>query len=248
MAISKFKIENELKEKGYTVIKNFFSKKKIKELFKSYEKNIDYCNSLLNLRKKKSLDEKYLFLEQENKVLKSRSYDLSKYHPSLFQLATDKKLMSILDSVFKETFFLEFPQIRIDDNKNSFRLPLHQEIFGQMSKKLITLWCPLTDVSKKNGTLLVQLDSHKKGMLKHEFKYLNKRWHHSVKKKYINKKKIKYFNLKSGDIVLFDPYLIHGTGKNFSDKIRWTFIARYNAISGIDYLKNKKSPFRIKQK
>jgi ectoine hydroxylase-related dioxygenase (phytanoyl-CoA dioxygenase family) len=249
MAISNLKIKNQLKEKGYIVIKNFFTKKQVKELLKSYEKNIDYCNSLMSSSKKNSLDKKYLYLEKKNKNLKSKSYDLSKYHPSLFQLATDKKLMTILESVFKETFFLDFPQIRIDDNKNSFMLPMHQEIFGQMSRKLLTLWCPLTDVSKKNGTLTIQSDSHKMGVLGHEFIYLNNRQHHAVKKKYINKKKIKYFNLKSGDIVLFDPYLIHGTGKNFSNKIRWTFIARYNAISGIESLKSKKNKsLRILQK
>ena len=35
--------------------------------------------------------------------------------------------------------------------------------------------------------------------------------------------------------------------KNFTKKIRWTFVARYNAISGIKYLNNKKSSLRIKQ-
>ena len=243
------KIQFDLKTKGFCVIKGFFSRKQINSLLDSFEKNLDYCNNLVGKHKSYDLDAKYTFLEKKDKNLKSKSYDLSKYHPSLYQLATDKKLMLILERVFKETFFLDFPQIRVDDNKNSFMLPMHQEIFGQMSKKLLTLWCPLTDVSKKNGTLTVQSDSHKMGKLSHEFIYLNKRRHHAVKKKYVNKKKIKFLNLKSGDIVLFDPYLIHGTGKNFSNKIRWTFIARYNAISGIENLKSKKSKsLRIQQK
>ncbi len=241
------KIKNDLDLKGYSILKSFFSKKIIKETLKSYEKNIDYCSSLINLKYSKNLDKKYLLLQKKNKILKSRSYDLSKFHPTIYHFATDKKLMKILQNVFNEIFFLDYPQIRADDIKNSHSLPLHQEIYGQMSTKLLTLWCPLSHVSKKEGTLAIIEGSHKQGLLEHEFRLVKSNKYHSVKKKYIKKRKIKYLKLNPGDAVLFDPYLIHGTGNNFSNKVRWTFVARYNAISGIKYLKNKKSPIRIKQ-
>ena len=64
-----------------------------------------------------------------------------------------KKLLKIIKSIFQETFFLDYPQIRVDDNKNTHSLPLHQEIFGQMSSKILTLWMPLTNVSKKMAPL-----------------------------------------------------------------------------------------------
>ena len=90
--------------------------------------------------------------------------------------------------------------------------------------------------------------SHKMGMLKHKFYFDKTNKYHGVDKKLLSKHKVRYLNLNSGDVVLFDPYLVHGTGKNYTNKIRWTFVARFNSISGIEYLKNEKAPLRIKQK
>ena len=36
-------IKKKIDEKGYTIIKNLFSKKDINTVFESYKKNINYC-------------------------------------------------------------------------------------------------------------------------------------------------------------------------------------------------------------
>lgn len=245
----KMKLIKELEQNGFTILKSFISKKIISDLINGYEKNLDYCLNKINRGNflSSTIDEKYKLLNKLDKDLKSRSYDLSKFHPTLLRLATDKKIEKIITSIFKETFFIDYPQIRIDDNKNSFLLPLHQEIYGQMSKNLLTVWCPLTNVSKFNGTLNLIPGSHKNGKLKHVFYNIKGKKYHGVDKELIKKNKIISLKLKAGDAVLFDPYLIHGSGKNNSNKIRWTFVSRYNAISGIDYLNNKKTKIRIQQ-
>ena len=245
----KNKVIDELTKNGYVILRSFFSKKTISEVLDGYKKNLDYCLNLLGSNSKNSdINKKYDLLNEKDKKLKAKSYDLSKYHPSLLRLATDRKIEKLINSIFGETHFLDYPQIRVDDNKNSFLLPMHQEIYGQMSNKLLTLWCPLTDVSKYNGTLVLIPGSHKNGLLKHTFYKIKNKKYHGIEKKILKKKKIVSLNLKAGDAVLFDPYLIHGSGKNNSKKIRWTFVSRYNAISGVEYLKNKKSSLRIPQK
>ena len=45
-------IKKKIEEKGYIVIKNLFSKKEIKSIFNSYEKNINYCLKLIKIQKK----------------------------------------------------------------------------------------------------------------------------------------------------------------------------------------------------
>lgn len=242
-------IKKEINLKGYAIIRNLFIKEDIKNLFSSYEENINYCLKLINVKpKSNNLDNKYLLLKKKSESLKSRSYDLSKFHPSIFKLATNKKLNKILKEYFKEEFFLDLPQIRIDDNKNSFLLPPHQEIFGQISKNIITLWAPLSKVSKKMGTMGLIEGSHKKGLKKHVFYNIKKKKYHGVDKKFLKDEKFKYLSLSPGDVVLFHPLLIHTSSKNLSEKIRWTFVARYNGISGIDYLKDLKTSLRIKQR
>ena len=136
----------------------------------------------------------------------------------MFRLATDRRIEKLINLIFGEIFFLDYPQIRADDNKNSFLLPMHQEIFGQMSKSLVTLWCPLTNVSKYNGTLNLIPGSHKDGVLKHTFYKVNGKKYHGVQKTLFDEKIIS-LKLKAGDAVLFDPYLIHGSGKIIQIKL-----------------------------
>ena len=242
------RIKKELSQNGYSILKSFYSKEIILETLKSYEMNIDYCIKLKKKNIKGNLDEKYLALEKMDKKLKSRSYDISKFHSSLSRMAVNKKILKIIEKLHNEVFFVDYPQIRADDIKNSYLLPLHQEIYGQLSSKVITLWCPLTNVSKFNGTLNVIPGSHKFGKIKHQFFKIKNNKYHGADKEFIKNKKIKSLKLNSGDIVLFDPHLLHGSGKNISNKIRWSYIVRYNAISGIKYLKDDKSPLRIVQK
>ena len=241
-------IAKEIQDKGFIVIKKLFSKKQVNSLFQSYEENINYCYSIIKQKVyKDSLDKKYLLLQKKNNILKSRSYDISKYDPAIYKFSTTKKLEIILKNYFQEKYFLDLPQIRIDDKSNNHMLPMHQEIYGQISSNLLTLWAPLTAVSKKNGTLAIIEGSHLHGLLKHQYYKINKHKYHGVVKSFLKGKKISYLTMSAGDAVLFHPYLVHGTGKNYTSKIRWTFVARYNGISGVEYLNNTKHPLRIRQ-
>ena len=85
-------------------------------------------------------------------------------------------------------------------------------------------------------------------VLKNMFFIILRKKYHGISKEIIKNSKFKYLNLSPGDAVLFHPLLIHTSLKNMSRKIRWTYVARYNGISGINYLKNLKSPLRIKQR
>ena len=101
-------IKKKIEEKGYIVIKNLFSKKEIKSIFNSYEKNINYCLKLIKIQKKqKNIDSKYLLLKKKNNLLRARSYDLSKFQPSILKLAVNEKLNKILKSYFNEEFFVD---------------------------------------------------------------------------------------------------------------------------------------------
>jgi ectoine hydroxylase-related dioxygenase (phytanoyl-CoA dioxygenase family) len=241
-------IKKEIDKKGYAIIKNLISKKEIREIFDSYEKNINYCLKLIKVQKKQqNIDSKYLLLKKKNNLLRERSYDLSKFQPSILKLAVNEKLNKILKGYFNEEFFIDLPQIRIDDNENSFLLPPHQELYGQISKDILTLWAPLSKVSKKMGTMGLIEGSHKGGVKKHVFYHVKNKKYHGISENIIKNSKFKYLNLSPGDAVLFHPLLIHTSLKNLSKKIRWTYVARYNGISGINYLKNLKSPLRIKQ-
>ena len=233
---------------GYIIIKNFLKKKQVNDLLNGFESILNFCISKFSKKRFKSLDQKYLWLQKNYPLIKSRAYDISKYHQSLYKISSNIKLSNFLQKYFNEKYyFLDLPQIRADDNSNSRALPMHQELYGQLSKKIVTLWVPLTKVSLKNGTMGIVQNSHNLGILKHTFHKIKKNKYHGVTSDFMKNKKILYFKIKAGDAVLFHPLLVHGTGKNYSKKIRWTYVVRLNALSGIEYLSNKKSFLRIKQ-
>ena len=49
------KITKSLKKNGYVIIKKLFLKKEIKSILQSFEKNIDYCCSIVTKDKKKNV-------------------------------------------------------------------------------------------------------------------------------------------------------------------------------------------------
>ena len=241
-------LANQFNEKGYIILRDFLNKSHVKEMLDGFEKNLDFCISNISNIKLKNLDEKYLWLQKKNPSLKGRAYDVSKYHQSLYKISDNKILKKFLKKYFNEEYFyLDLPQIRADDSSNSRALPMHQEIHGQLSNKVVTLWAPLTKVSIKNGTMGVIPNSHKLGKIKHVFYKTKNNKYHGVTPQFLKKKRVKYFKLKAGDVVLFHPFLVHGTGKNFTKKIRWTYVVRLNALKGINYLKFSKNTLRQKQ-
>lgn len=247
MKIKSYK--KQINEDGFVIIKKLINKNEIKELLKGFETIIDYCISLISKKKKlKNLDQKYQWIQKRNNKLKARGYDISRFHPSLYKVVFNKKLKFILKQYFKNEPLIDGPQIRVSDCSNTRLLPMHQEVYGQLSSKILTLWLPLTGVSPSKGTMSLIKGSHKKGQLPHRFYKTNNFKAHGVLKKLYNNSKITGVTLKSGDAVLFHQYLIHGSIANKNKKLRYNYIVRFNELSGVEYLKNLKSPLRIPQK
>jgi|TARA_B100001964_G_scaffold148619_1_gene163784 hypothetical protein len=241
--------KKQIDKNGFIIIKKLINKKEIKELLRGYETIIDYCISLISKKKKfKNLDQKYLWLQKRNNNLKKRGYDVSRFHPSLYKVVFNKKLKSIIKDCFKSDPLVEDPQIRINDCANTRLLPMHQEVYGQISSNMLTLWLPLSDVSPSNGTISFIKGSHKRGLLKSRFYKINKFKAHGVSKKLYKNSEKTLVTLKAGDGLLFHHHLIHGSEPNKSKKIRYNYIVRFNKLSGVSYLSNLKSPLRIPQK
>lgn len=242
---------NNFHRDGYIIKKNFFSKKDIKNIFNSLNYLIDLIVSkYLNKEQLKTytLDQKYLFLNKKSPKLKSRFYDTIKFLDIINEISKSKKFTKISKELLKEKIlFNDLAQIRIDQFKDSYWLPQHQEL-GQISTRLVLFWIPLVDTNHKMGGLSIRPKSHENGFIKYEGcnkeakeagpgrqKILNKLF----KKKKLSKYKSKFIKLKAGDAVIFHNYLFHGTLKNMNkNKGRWVYISRYNSPKKTPFLNN----------
>ncbi len=253
--MNKKKLHSQFWDNGYLIIKNFISKKDIKSI---YDQINDLADIALgpekNFKKNLSLDEKYLKLKKRNPKLKSHLYDLTKYCDSLIRLAGSKKFLEHAKIILKtKTAFIDTPQVRIDHPKENLNLPQHQEL-NQLSKDVITFWVPLVNINKKTGGIFFRPKTHKLGHVKYKNSNMSATAAGPERQKIIDKlfksKKLKKFksiapSLSAGDAIIFHSFIFHGTHANITNKIRWTYISRYNSIKTAPYLKKENSTLRI---
>ncbi len=234
------KIKEEFFHNGFVVLKNFYSKKQLRILFKSIYNMmliaIKENNIKFSLKGKTKLEDKvdsmYLTLKKQNPKLKSNVYTQLKSLDKLSQLFSNDKIISIINFIFSSDSIIDNTQIRIDDMSNDRILDFHQEL-GQKSLMNITVWSPLKKLVKlSSGGIKVSPKSHKLRFIDHSVKGTNKNIYLNINKKTILEKKIKFkvIKINEGDLLMFHPLLIHGSVKNTSKKIRWTAIARYNSF------------------
>jgi len=245
---------NKFHRDGFIIIKNFLTKKEIKKIFTQMDEMINIPISILSKKKFKNFDEKYLYLLKKSKKLKSHFYDLTKLLDTVISLGVSKKFTNIGKKLLNlNTILVESPQIRADHKLDKRFLPQHQEL-NKISKDVITIWVPLVNVDKNGGGIFLRPKTHKLGHLK--FKNSNMSATADSKKRQktidtlfskgeLKKYKSIYPTLNAGDAVVFQTFIFHGTTLNKLNRIRWTYISRFNSINNTPYLKNEKSTMQI---
>ena len=231
-------IKNKYANAGYYILKNFLNEK---------EKN-------LILGSFKSTVQRYLKIEFNNfsdLKLHKDLLQLRKFNPKKFSdLYDDLNLNSILKSIFfKKKYLKLFSKIlntsvnniylngfmfRMDapkDKRNS--LDWHQDsaYYEMTSPKFNSgvCWISITKNTKLNGTLQFIPGSHQDGFY-HSKKNKSKQNISEQNRLTIKKKKIKNLNSNSGDVSFFHINMIHRSGVNTSEKIRFTIGCRYHDL------------------
>jgi len=138
--------------------------------------------------------------------------------------------------------------VRIDvpyDKRN--KAAWHQEVQFFNNPGLV-MWLPLVKINKESGLLNILKGSHIEGEL--DF-VINKKFNYTkarsatceipkktLRRLFINYKKIK-IKVGIGDVLFFDNYLLHSSGKNKSNFIRFVTNARFFDSNSNEYV-----PFR----
>jgi phytanoyl-CoA hydroxylase len=114
----------------------------------------------------------------------------------------------------------------------------HQEIFYSIPKsRFIQVWAPLIrGATVENGAMKVCVGSHKSGIVKQTWDKPEGRHRQMfIAPDLIAAHEQKSMVLRVGQIVLFSPYLIHSSGTNSSDEVRFTLIAAFHDIDNRDF-------------
>lgn len=139
--------------------------------------------------------------------------------------------------------------IRVDlpssfkDDEEKFSLPWHQEsnyFHKRVAKNSsIVIWIPIYECMKNDGCLEVALSSHNVGILKHKEKYvLPKEKKHL--RTYLEEEDVAFFEKEfaeanEGDIYINHFNLIHKSGKNINNNVRYTLLVRASNMNANDF-------------
>jgi len=103
----------------------------------------------------------------------------------------------------------------------------HQDFFYvKGNEQIVTAWIPLQDTAYENGCLMVMPGSSRLGPLDHDRKILGKRHFPSN----IFERDVRYVPMKRGDLLFFNALMLHSSGVNISDRVRFSVQARYSPL------------------
>ena len=245
--LDSIKLKNDIDLNGYTIIDNFFDKKKLHHLKQSLLDILNY----INFSEETDLQKKYYEIKKFNPKLKSNWYDIAPYNIDMLQAIHTPELIKFIKFFFDtSTLFSGRAAIHVHDENNDKLLMPHQET-NQFAKDCLLLWVPLWDTNKDTGGITIFEKSHYKGYFDHQLEDPSgkKQW----TQKYTNideniYKKFKRVNMevKAGSAVLAHSSLVHcGYPLTKKETVRITITERFNPLKKIPYLKDPSKPMKI---
>ncbi|MDQ0339017.1 hypothetical protein J2S00_001803 [Caldalkalibacillus uzonensis] len=192
---------------------------------------IDWVEEVQNLPETTGKWMKYYekSLKDGSRIL-NRVENFLPYHEKLNKFLNGKWMLGIVSQLFEE------PAVLFKDKIN-FKLPggegfkPHQDAqagwdrYGQTLH--ISVAVCIDEATPENGCLECALGEHKKGLLGPMFKELPRN--------VVEKLDWVSFEMKPGDIIIFDSYTPHRSGPNLTDTIRRMVFLTFNKLSEGDY-------------
>lgn len=214
-------------ENGFVILRNLFSIKELNGVLQDLKRIFE-----TGFNTKDEDFDKFLISSYSNdlsmwRACASRMWDSLQvnhlYSSTNVQVAVSKLKLSV-------PVFSTRPEVRIDmPNDNLYRQEDHQDFpYGQSSLNSVTMWTPLQDVSRINGTIQVIPGSHLEGLKETEVLLNPRRF--KIKEEFSNDKFID-IEIPFGYTVIFSQFLVHRSGNNTSHRPRLSFQGRFADFS-----------------
>ncbi len=204
----------EFTNKGYIIVRNFFSKNECKYLYKLIYQNLKNCAKELEVTLSNYLH------------CTGRWAQPSNVFP-IGMRALDKIIANALNNYLEQECILTKQNLMFK-NQNTFeRVPFHQDIsYSPKDPYDLTFWLALTDIDANNGALQFIENSHKL-TIKPAVDFWAPEYEDIYFKKYKYKPKLKTISLQAGDCVIFDSKLWHGSNYCYSRQTRLAYATRW---------------------
>jgi hypothetical protein len=167
------------------------------------------------------------------------AYDQLRLIPNMSYFANHPAIIKTL----QERCGIKFPvlagpiSIRANmPNDESNKFPPHQDYpYNNGSLNSITLWMPFQDVEGDLGPLDVIHGSHKEGLMNttSDGRMIKILKDHRDESEYAS------INMKVGEALIFNQFVIHRSGNNNSNRILFSLQLRYNDLDDAEFAKRR---------
>ena len=161
---------------------------------------------------------------------------------SLFRLSASEEVIGSLREVGLEQPaicvkpIIYFNSRHISKIEGHYKTPAHQDWRSmQGSLNSVVVWIPLIDIDRDLGALEVIPGSHLRGLLPTE----QDEWFRHVRSDSIDEAEFVPLEVEAGDLVVFSAFLVHRSGNNTTDSIRWSMHYRYNDAAEQSWIDRK---------
>jgi ectoine hydroxylase-related dioxygenase (phytanoyl-CoA dioxygenase family) len=225
-------------EQGFLIIRNFFNADELQPILTDIEKVFSIAT-----------DDNYLNAFGTNlKQLEQAMFDTFKtdnqsfinagkqvqHSLSLMRLATSEKIELLLKELnltypnlsVRPTIF--FNSKNLDNNGRYWKLEAHQDWrSSQGSLDSVTIWLPYVDCDVQLGALQVIPGSHKQGLLPCS----SVDYYSELDEDTYDEKAFIDVPMSKGDLLIFNSFLVHRSGTNSTQRIRWSSQFRFNNLN-----------------
>lgn len=235
-------IREDYLENGFVLVKNLYSPEEMKNLIENIHQVFKNQFNLKNFdfQEKNILEDSELirfFSEYKEDYINCMK--LIQKLLFLNKLGVKDELIHTLKEIgLKNPVYSTIPLIFLNSEKTSsyygnWKIPVHQDWRSiQGSLNSVVVWTPIVDCPIELGALEVIPKSHKQGLLPTE----EDEWYEHVKDGHYDEDSFESVVMEKGDALIFSQFLIHRSGTNISDKIRYSFQFRFNDYSESTYV------------
>lgn len=235
----------EYKRNGYLLLKSFFRKAEVEQVRQDAKSVFIAQMKVLGIVRHSELDE----AEFENAMSEYFKVDLAGFincGKTCQHLISLHKL-SLHDRVIEElqTLGVRVPNIctrpviyfnskHLAKSEVYYKTPPHQDWRSmQGSLNSVVLWVPLVDVNAALGALEIVPGSHLQGLQDSSQDEWFRRIENATDDEFIP------VEVEAGDALFFSSFLVHRSGNNVMDSIRWSCHFRYNDLAERTFIERK---------
>lgn len=235
---------------GYVIVKNAIPENKIDDFMEFVASVIKMEAERLGIKEdftvEQLLHSVLIDIKKKNRDSNSWIYQTINnsniFKKFIYNLELDQIVKKLLHMDDLKQLATISPALRIDtpfdkSNIRDWHQDSHYFLDNEKGSDALVTWVCLGDAYKENGSILICPKSQKEGRLVSEYIIGSS----NVSEQYVTPSEIinKYDKLivevKKGDVVLFNMDLIHKTGDNVSNSVRYTAQIRYSNLSKLDY-------------